>query len=69
MATLQLQRSLSPEALARVMSIPYIEVADLGAGGRGEAEEGASRDEEGAAGARWDGHSVGKVQRRRGKGC
>jgi hypothetical protein len=52
MACVQLSRARCPEAFAWVGGVPDVEVADLGAFGRGDADDGACRREPGFSGAR-----------------
>jgi hypothetical protein len=52
MASVQLSRACCPETFARVGGVPDVEVADLGAFGGGDADDGACGGKPGFAGAR-----------------
>lgn len=65
---MQLPCPRRPEALARVVQVPDVEVAHLGAFGRGDADDVAGGDGPGAAGADGEGEGLGWVAWRRGDG-
>lgn len=58
MTGVQLASAAGPEAFARIMRVPEVEVPDLGALGGGDTEDAAGGDVEGVAGAGGEGVGV-----------